>query len=152
LASHDIDAPQAAATLVQPEICYALNYVARLLEHSISAKLAELGVSIGQLPILLALYQSEDLTQVELARAAGVEQPTIADALPRMERNGLITRSIDAKDRRRSQLRLTDHAKAIEPAVQRLRAEIDADALDGVSPDDQQDFQRVLSRIIQNLS
>lgn len=66
------------------------------------ARLKELGFATAQLPVLGALRDGRRLSQTELARLARVEQPTMAQLLARMERDGLIRREPDPSDRRSS--------------------------------------------------
>ena len=50
------------------------------------------GFSIGQLPVLYLLRDGKAMSQRDLARAAKVEQPSMAQILARMERDGLLRR------------------------------------------------------------
>ncbi|MEU0009066.1 MarR family transcriptional regulator [Streptomyces sp. NPDC006314] len=132
-------------------VCYTVNHAARLLGQAITHRLAALGASPGQLPTLLALYGRDGLTQSELARHTGVEQPTMALNLKRMERDGLITRSPDPTDARRALVHLTDRAKAVRTDIQALRAGIDTQALAGFSPEEHAQLRALLDRLVNNL-
>ncbi|WP_063835469.1 MarR family winged helix-turn-helix transcriptional regulator [Streptomyces sp. NRRL S-118] len=133
-------------------VCYTVNHAARLLGQAITARLAVLGASPGQLPTLLALYEKDGRTQSELARHTGVEQPTMAVNLKRMERDGLITRSPDPADARRALVHLTDKAKAVRSGIQALRSGIDAEALAGFTPEEQAQLGHLLDRLVTNLN
>lgn len=135
----------------EPMVCTAVNLAARMLSRAITDRLAELGVSLGQLPTLLALYEQDGQTQAELARATGVEQPTMAVNLRRMERDGLITRTPDPADARRALVALTSTAKGIREPVQNLRAGIDAEALTGFTPAEHAQLREFLDRMTTNL-
>ncbi|MEU4356096.1 MarR family winged helix-turn-helix transcriptional regulator [Streptomyces virginiae] len=132
-------------------VCYTVNYAARLLGQAITTRLAALGASPGQLPTLLALYERDGLTQSELARHTGVEQPTMAVNLKRMERDGLITRRPDPTDARRALVHLTEKAKAVRSEIQALRAGIDTEALTGFTPEEHAQLGRLLDRLVANL-
>ncbi|MFJ3722871.1 MarR family winged helix-turn-helix transcriptional regulator [Streptomyces sp. NPDC090045] len=111
----------------------------------------QLGVTLGQLPALLALYEQDGLTQSELARRTGVEQPTMAVNLRRMERDGLIARTPDPGDARRALVGLTPKAKSIREPVRQLRAGIDEDSLTGFTPAEHVQLRDFLARITGNL-
>ncbi|MFJ6722398.1 MarR family winged helix-turn-helix transcriptional regulator [Streptomyces sp. NPDC091259] len=132
-------------------VCYTVNHAARLLGQAISCRLAKLGVTTGQLPTLLALYATDGQTQSELARRTGVEQPTMAVNLRRMERDGLITRTPDPDDARRALVHLTDKARAVRPDVQALRSDIDTEALTGFTDEEHTQLARLLDRLVTNL-
>ncbi|MFE6838518.1 MarR family winged helix-turn-helix transcriptional regulator [Streptomyces sp. NPDC057705] len=119
--------------------------------QAIGDRLAELGVTLGQLPTLLALYEQDGLTQSEPARRTGVEQPTMAVNLRRMERDGLIARTTDPGDARRALVGLTPEAKSIRGPVQQLRAGIDEESLTGFTPAEHVQLRDFLARITGNL-
>ena len=112
------------------------------------AELNKIGVSAGQLPVLLALYEQDGLTQAELARAVNIEQPTMALTLRRMERDGLVTRTRDAKDARRSHVKLTSLAKRKKNPITRIRTDVEKRALAAVSAPDQAKFKQALAKVV----
>src|SRR4051794_39612586 len=95
-------------------LAHSFAAIARLLDRELRRACAKFGVGVGQLPVLLALYDRDGLTQTELARAAGVEQPTMAAALGRMESDGLVRRAPDDADGRRVGVYLTAAARRLE--------------------------------------
>lgn len=143
--------PPASAEAAQELVCYRVNLVARLVGQAIAAELAPHGLSPGQLPALLALNEQDGRTQTELARAAGVEQPTMALTLRRMERAGLISRVIDESNRRRQLIYLTDRAREVQDVVQPLRHRIDQIALERLSAQEQDELQRLLTVMTETL-
>lgn len=135
----------------QAMACYLIASAARMLDAVIADRLAQYGASPGQLPTLLALYGQDGQTQADLAREIGVEQPTMAVNLQRMERNGLIERRPDPAHRRKVQVWLTAHARTIEEPIRGLRREIDHDALAGLGPTAQRQLRASLTQLITNL-
>ena len=65
------------------------------------------GFSIGQLPVLYLLRDGKAMSQRDLARAAKVEQPSMAQILARMERDGLVQRTPMPGDGRSQLVSLT---------------------------------------------
>ncbi len=143
--------PSSAQSQAQEMVCYRVNHVARLTGQAIAAELAPHGVSPGQLPALLALYERDGRTQTELAKIAGVEQPTMALTLRRMERDGLISRVIDETNRRRQLIFLTDRARGVQGVVQSLRLRIDQIAVARLTPKQHTELRRLLAVITENL-
>ena len=62
-----------------------INHYGRLLTRQADERLKTIGLTASQLPVLAALKDGSALTQRELAEAAGVEQPSMAQLLARME-------------------------------------------------------------------
>jgi DNA-binding MarR family transcriptional regulator len=86
-------------------IGYLTNLTARLFLRALERRSP--GGVTGPMPVFLALHEGNALPQKELARVAAVEQPTMANTLVRMQRDGLITREPDPHDRRSTLIRLT---------------------------------------------
>ncbi|WP_041527056.1 MarR family winged helix-turn-helix transcriptional regulator [Paracoccus aminophilus] len=100
-----------------------INMAARSFSRLGERRVKPLGFSVGQLPVLYLLKDGRALAQKELARLAKMEQPSMAQLLARMERDGLIARSPDPEDRRSSLISLTESARGRIGAV---RAALDA--------------------------
>jgi DNA-binding MarR family transcriptional regulator len=131
---------------------YLTNWAARLLARAIERKLKPLGLSSGHLPVYFALAGGKTLTQKELAAHAGIEQPTMAATLARMERDGLIVRTPDPKDRRASLVKLSPVAEGKAAAVLHAVHETNAEALSGLSEAERDQFMSALRTIIASLT
>ena len=56
--------------------------------------LERLGLHPGQVPLLVALYREDGLSQKELVKRLSVKPSTVAVMIKRMERNGLLLRRL----------------------------------------------------------
>ena len=108
---------------------HLVNRTARLLRRLADERLAPLGLSSGYLPVLGALMAEGVLTQKTLTERAGIEQPTMAATLSRMERDGVIERRIDPKDRRSARFALTAATREKVDAIRAAVAALNEDAL-----------------------
>src|SRR3569832_518061 len=88
-----MDSPRDTAT----SIGYLTNLAGRLLVRALERRM---GHTAGPMPVFLALNDGKALPQKELARFAAVVQPTMANSLVRMFRDGLIAGEPDPNDRR----------------------------------------------------
>src|SRR5258706_13716613 len=68
----------------------AVNTLGRNILWSLSRRTARHGALPGVYPVIAWLMQLSDSTQGELSRLIGIEQPTMAVTLRRMERDRLI--------------------------------------------------------------
>src|SRR5208337_1466745 len=83
---------------------HLISLAARGFARLSEARLKPLGFGVGHLPVLIALQDGRADTQRDLARFAKIEQPSMAQMLVRMERDGLIQRTPDATDGRSSRI------------------------------------------------
>jgi DNA-binding MarR family transcriptional regulator len=130
---------------------YLVNHLARLLAQALRERIEPHGVVPGQFAQLLALYESDGLTQAELCTRVQIEQPTMANTLARMERDGLITRTPDPADQRRSLVRLTERARRLEPDVIAAARTVNTLATQGLTDDQITTFHTALRAAIANL-
>lgn len=124
--------------------------IARSFARIGDARLRELGFATAQLPVLTALKDGAQLSQSELARWAKVEQPTMAQLLTRMERDGIVRREPDPKDRRSSLVALTDEARARLPAGRTILDAGNREAMQGLSDDEVAILIGLLQRVLAN--
>jgi DNA-binding MarR family transcriptional regulator len=130
---------------------YLTNWAARLFARAIYRRLGVIGVSSGQLPVFFALGNGETLSQKALAEAAAIEQPTMAATLSRMERDGLIVREPDPKDRRSALVSLTPAARKKIASIKAAMQAVNAIAMDGFTQRERETFLALLRRVIASL-
>lgn len=128
---------------------YLTNLAGRLFVRAIERRLA--GGSAGPMPVFFALAEGEALSQSALARWATVEQPTMANTLNRMERDGLIERTPNPDDGRSALVRLSK--LGLQRAHEALASarEVNALALAGFKPAEREALYNMLHRIAANL-
>ena len=130
---------------------YVINHLARLFAQALYRRIAPHGITTGQFPVLLMLWEQEGVTQSWLAERLAVEQPTMANTLKRMERDGLITRVPDPEDRRQARVHLTPRGRALEGVLTAGARQANAAALAGLSAEESGEFLALARRVIQNL-
>lgn len=126
---------------------YMTNWAARLFARAIDQKLKPMGMSSGYLPVFFALADGSARTQKQLALDAGIEQPTMAATLNRMERDGLIEREKDSEDRRITHIRLSAEARAKAMDIQAIVNQVNETALSGLNRIEQRVFLDALGKI-----
>lgn len=139
------------AWIPQNSAGHLISRTARVLSRIADARLRELGVAAGQIPVLAVLQDGSAMSQTALARAARVEQPTMAATLARMERDGLIRREPDPSDGRGSLVRLTPKASEKLPQVKEALCGLGERAMAGFSQAERDLLAGMLQRIVANM-
>jgi DNA-binding MarR family transcriptional regulator len=129
---------------------HLINRLARLSFRWAEERFQPLGFSVGQMPVLYALKDGASLTQKDLARLARIEQPTMAQLLARMERDGLIRRTDNPNDKRSRLISLTPLALKKLPLVGAILSEGNEEALKGFTDREIATLSRLLLRVIRN--
>jgi len=83
--------------------------------------------------VLSALHKSPGLTQNQLGRALGMDKTTLTSELDRLERSGLVERSIDQRDRRARTLSITSRGRRLRRTVAAAAERAEAAAVSGFS-------------------
>lgn len=136
----------------RPETMPALviSRLGKLLMKRMDDSLRSVGVTTAQLPVLVALKNGERLTQKALAEFADVEQPSMAQLLTRMERDGLVRREPSPTDGRSSLISLTAAAhRKLEPGRAVLRR-IDEQACAILTPAEREALAGMLLRLLED--
>ena len=127
---------------------YLANHMARLFAAGLQRRIAPLGLAPAQFMVLLELWQQDGLSQRELTQRLDVEQPTMANTLRRMERDGLIVRQPNKQDRRARLVCLTDKARALEEKATQAAKEQNRAALGGLNAQQQADLVNLMQLVI----
>jgi DNA-binding MarR family transcriptional regulator len=126
--------------------------LARAIGWSLTQRTARFGATPGTYAVIAWLIQLPDSTQGELSRLIGIEQPTMASTLNRMERGGLIERRPDPGHGRKSRVKLTALGEKIGDVMRAAAREVEAVACNGMSAAEVTEFFRLAGRMITNLS
>ncbi|MEE2969448.1 MAG: MarR family transcriptional regulator [Pseudomonadota bacterium] len=116
------------------------------------ARLQPHKVTPGQWFFLRALWEEEGLSQRELSRRVGTTEPTTVSALRLLERNGLIRRQRNEKDRRTINIFLTETGSALKKDLLPYALEVNAVATAGLTPEEITQLRGILSKIRDNLA
>jgi len=136
---------------IEDHIGVLIKKAARLFEQVANKDLDKLGVTYAQTIFLIRLWENDGQNQMELAKSAGLKQPTVVRLLDRMERDELVTRIRNKEDRRVFNFYLTPKAKKV---CQKLEAHADtmnSIASESIPKKDIEKLNQLVSSVIENL-
>ncbi len=96
----------------------------------------EVGISPEQVSLLVAIKYAPGIGVRELATKERVSPPALSNHVDRLERDGLVSRTPSASDRRRVGLALTDEGQRVLRRVRSRRTAWLASRLGGLSPEE----------------
>ena len=129
-----------------------INRVSRALLRRGDGRLRPLGFAMSYLPVMRALAMARrPLSQKELARAAGVEQPTMAETIARLVRDGMVQRDPNPDDKRSTGISLTRLSRARFPKARAVLIESEREAMAGFSDHEKALLRDLLKRVLKNL-
>lgn len=113
-----------------------------------------LGKSGGSVPVWLILSSLKGerwRTQQDLARAVGIEGPTLTRHVDALERDGLVTRRRDTGDRRAVRVELTAAGEALHAELLRAVIAFNRRLRRGLAEDDVARLRELLARLEANI-
>jgi MarR family transcriptional regulator for hemolysin len=114
-----------------------------------------LGANGGSIPIWLilnALKSEPRRTQLDLARAVGIEGPTLTRHLDGMEQAGLVRRQRGTLDRRAVQVELTRAGHALHGRLLKAVISFNQQLRTGLADDDVETLRVLLGRLRVNVA
>lgn len=114
-------------------------------------RLAEYRMTLGQYYFMRALWIEEGLSQRELSRRVGTTEPTTASVLRLLEKNGLVRRVRNRRDRRTINIFPTQKGRSLKNELLRMAININEIATAGLSQKDLADLKRLLTVMKANL-
>lgn len=145
----------AEASILDQQATQSLGYLARYAHRAFVKALArELephAILTTHWSVLRVLWETEGLTQVELADRMRVEKASLTGVLADMERSGLIARVRNADDRRKINIALTARGRRLKSEVLPVAAKINRRATRGMSDTEVVQLRRSLAKLIRNL-
>jgi MarR family transcriptional regulator for hemolysin len=124
---------------------YLTNWAARLFFRALERRM---GTGAGPMPVFFALQAGKAMTQKDLAISAAVEQPTMANTLARMERDGLVARRPDPKDGRSALVELTTLGKERAQVAFATALEVNGVAMTALTAEEQAQYYALLHKVI----
>jgi DNA-binding MarR family transcriptional regulator len=121
------------------------------MRRALDVELAKENITIRQWEVLAWLSFQGDLSQVELADKLGIEAPTLAGVLTRMERDGWLERYNCERDRRKKRIRTTSKAEAVWARMVECCLRVREKAIEGISSEDLACLKRTCETMRLNL-
>jgi len=140
---HDLSMDESIAQLMRG--------LARDFTRALERRLAGHDITIGMWFPLRILWERDGIDQHELQKMLGQAQPTIASAMDKLEKRGLVVRRRSQNDGRRFSVHLTDEGRALKREVLHFATEVQDLALENVTPGELEQLLDVFSRIKRSL-
>jgi len=123
----------------------------RLAKQAITAAAVEHGLSFQQFWYVVAIAETEGLSQRELAERLRTDAPTASRVVASLVRQGLARAGEDPRDRRRSVLFLTPRGAALARKLVPIAARTRAAMVEGLPEAERDALRHLLRKVIANM-
>ncbi len=128
----------------------AVSLISRSKSVYLNDRLRAVGLSAGQVPVLLLLAREQNLMQDDLVRHYRLDKGTIARAVKKLENGGFIRRITDPGNRRAVRLFLTGRGEEAIPLLHDITGEWERRVSAGLSPEERVTVLGLLHRMAPN--
>ncbi len=128
-----------------------LHWLSRMHFQYCDAQFDSLGISPGQVPILMELGRHGEMSQKDLADKVRVTPATISGTLKRLEKNGFIERKPMQDDMRVSLVSLSAEGKQLMEEARSIFHEADEIPLQGFSNEERAQLLAYFKRMANNM-
>jgi MarR family transcriptional regulator for hemolysin len=135
----------------EESVGYWVTMTSHAIRRAIDLELAKENITFRQFEVLAWIALEGEQSQVELAERLGIEAPTLAGILSRMERDGWLERYGCPEDRRRKRIRVTPKAEAVWVRMADCCWRVRAKATEGITPEELENFKRICQQLRANV-
>jgi MarR family transcriptional regulator for hemolysin len=131
---------------------FIVNNTAKAFQKVLDLELRKnVGVTLSQWRVVATLVLQPGLTQKEIADKVGIEGATLVPVIDKMEKEGLLKRKPDSKDRRVNRIYLTPKADSLWNSMIESALRIRKFATKDIPEDQLKTTLETLRRILKNL-
>jgi MarR family transcriptional regulator, organic hydroperoxide resistance regulator len=116
--AHSNSTAKLRALQLDQQLCFALYSASLAMSKRYKPLLDPLGLTYPQYVVMLALWESDDVTVNALGERVGLDSGTLTPLLKRLESGGLLLRQRDAEDERRVRVTLSAAGRALREQAQ----------------------------------
>ncbi|WP_321448135.1 MarR family transcriptional regulator [uncultured Cohaesibacter sp.] len=128
-----------------------ISILHRLNLNRLSAPLSQMGIMQGSFPFLMEILSRGTVIQEEITQALSIDRAATTRAMQILEKNGLIIREDDPKDKRCKLINPTQKSIALQADILTiLQQQIDT-LFDGFSEEEREQFSSQLDLMIDNM-
>lgn len=133
------------------DVEYLLREMSLLIKRKGREILNHFPITPPQFTALLWLNQEGDMTIGELSQKMYLACSTMTDLIDRMEKNGVVERVRDARDRRVVRVHMLERGKRIIRDVMKARQAYLAEILSTFSPEEVESIRKHLTRLYERM-
>ncbi len=141
-------AEQASRLVLETFLPYRLSVMTNRISGALSRHYAErFGIGIPEWRVIANLGRQPEMSANEVVERSAMDKVTVSRAVAALEQKGLLQRSRDAGDKRKSQLRLSPRGEAVYAEIVPLALGFERDLLARLTPEERAVLERVIAKL-----
>ncbi|PAD80619.1 MarR family transcriptional regulator [Niallia circulans] len=136
------------------ELNNCMNFLLSVSQNKVfkyfSKLLEEYGVTPAQYGVLNCLWKEGQLSPKQIGEMVYLEAPTVSGILDKMQKAGLIERSVDPNNRRNVLVTVTSKSNSIKENIESATINLNTMVLQNLSDNEQNVLKKALETIIKS--
>ncbi len=128
-------------------VCFLIGRVSRKLNKITKESIMPYKLTTSQFFLLIALYEENGILISKLAEKVALDKATLTGIIDRLERDGLVERRDDPKDRRAIRVYLTPKAESLREELLEIYHRNNSRFLSVLSEEEREVFERVVQKL-----
>ncbi|WP_125707634.1 MarR family winged helix-turn-helix transcriptional regulator [Companilactobacillus zhongbaensis] len=134
------------------QILRPLGIIARSLDSIANLEFKDIELSRGQYIYLVRICEDPGINLERLTNLLKVDKTTAARSVQKLEKKGLITRQIDAGNRKIKKIYPTEKGKSLYPLLLREEHYSNSVAMKNLTTEQQEELSHLLNLVVENVS
>ena len=134
------------------DVLYYFRNIIKKMHNAADRKLIPLGITHWEMRILLAVYNSKNPSQDEIAASIPIDRSNVGRALKKLENLGYIKRVKSQKDARAKEVLLTEKGEESRDKVLEIKTHIRKAFASFISEDESKVLKEILKKIDKGLN
>ncbi len=124
-----------------------IGELSKITKDAVRQKSEAEGIPQGFRHIIFHLAHNDGVTQLELARLTHLKPPTVSVTLQKMENEGLVNRTSDSDDLRKTIVTLTDKGRNIVSGITQIFKDHDKAITDSLTKEEAETLRALLLKV-----
>lgn len=135
------------------EIAVYINILNSRIKKCFFDVLQENGINMTpeQFLVMDILWDEQSISQQKIADIIKKDKNSVTKFIDSLEKNKLVTRTVDKNDRRINKIELTEEGVALEKKTTEIAIKFMNDTIEGINENDLDTFAKVLQQMNKNL-
>jgi MarR family transcriptional regulator, lower aerobic nicotinate degradation pathway regulator len=138
---------QSSPAGLEDHLGYWLRLVSNAVSQGFARRVEAEGVTVAEWVFLRALYDVDPMAPSQLAERLGMTKGAISKLADRLVAKDLVERRAAGGDGRRQSLTLRPQGQALTPRLAVLADQNDAEAFEGLTPEERRELERLLRKL-----
>lgn len=134
------------------DILHQIGTIARALDSIANIEFKKINLNRGQYLYLARIKEYPGLFSDQLANLLNVDRTTAARSIQKLEKQGLVHKEADEKNKKIKRLFVTDKGLQMAEVIEKENAYSNKTSLAGLSEDEKQQLHELLSKVERNTS